>query len=76
MVRDDRVFPRPSPGCVKVSAVDRVWTTRFAIRSNCGRTRPSACLARAGVADGHVLVANAFGTGVLESPALRAFCPP
>ena len=25
---------------------------------------------------GHVLVANAFGTGVLESPALLAFLPP
>jgi hypothetical protein len=46
-------------------------SARDAIRFDAGDSRP-----RAGMARGNVLVANAFGMSVLESPALLAFLPP
>ena len=77
-VRDDRVFLQDASPACEPRARDpaRGWTTTSAIRSSCAPTRRSACPAWCRrCAPGNVLVANALGSGVLESPALHGFLP-
>jgi uncharacterized circularly permuted ATP-grasp superfamily protein/uncharacterized alpha-E superfamily protein len=76
-VRDDRVFLKTVSGLRPVHAIlrrlDDDYCDPLELRSDSTLGVPGLVQAwRAG----HVLVANAFGMGVLESPALLAFLPP
>jgi uncharacterized circularly permuted ATP-grasp superfamily protein/uncharacterized alpha-E superfamily protein len=76
-VRDDRVFLKTVSGLRPVHAIlrrlDDDYCDPLEMRSDSTLGIPGLLQAwRAG----HVRVANAFGMGVLESPALLAFLPP
>ena len=76
-VRDDRVFLKTVSGLRPVHAIlrrlDDDYCDPLELRSDSKLGVPGLVQAwRAG----NVLVANAFGMGVLESPALLAFLPP
>lgn len=76
-VRDDRVFLKTVSGLRPVHAIlrrlDDDYCDPLELRSD--STLGTSGLVQAWRA-GHVLVANAFGMSVLESPALLAFLPP
>jgi uncharacterized circularly permuted ATP-grasp superfamily protein/uncharacterized alpha-E superfamily protein len=76
MVRDDRVFLKTISGLRQVHAVVRRLDDTFCdpLELRADSTLGVPGLVQAWRA-GHVLVANAFGTGVLESSALPAFLP-
>lgn len=76
-VRDDRVYLKTVSGLRPVHAIlrrlDDDYCDPLELRSDSTLGIPGLLQAwRAG----HVLVANAFGMGLLESPALLAFLPP
>ena len=76
-MRDDRVFLKTVSGLRPVHAIlrrlDDDYCDPLELRSDSTLGVPGLVQAwRAG----NVLVANAFGMGVLESPALLAFLPP
>ena len=75
-VRDDRVFLKTVSGLRPVHAILRRLDDDFCdpLELRADSTLGVPGLVQAWRA-GHVLVANAFGTGVLESPALLAFLP-
>ena len=76
-VRDERVFLKTVSGLRPVHAILRRLDDDFCDPLE---MRPDSTLGIPGLVQawraGHVLVANAFGMGVLESPALLAFLPP
>ncbi len=75
-VRDDRVFLKTVTGLQPVHAILRRLDDHFCDPLE---LRPDSTLGIPGLVQawraGHVLVANAFGTSVLESPALRGCLP-
>jgi uncharacterized circularly permuted ATP-grasp superfamily protein/uncharacterized alpha-E superfamily protein len=76
-VRQDRVFLKTVAGLRPVHAILRRLDDDYCDPLE---LRPESTLGIPGLVQawraGHVLVANAFGMGVLESPALLAFLPP
>ena len=76
-VRDERVFLKTVSGLRPVHAILRRLDDDFCDPLE---LRPDSTLGVPGLVQawraGHVLVANAFGMSVLESPALLAFLPP
>ena len=76
-VRDERVFLKTVSGLRPVHAILRRLDDDFCDPLE---MRPDSTLGIPGLVQawraGHVLVANAFGMSVLESPALLAFLPP
>ena len=76
-VRDERVFLKTVSGLRPVHAILRRLDDDFCDPLE---MRPDSTLGITGLVQawraGNVLVANAFGMGVLESPALLAFLPP
>jgi uncharacterized circularly permuted ATP-grasp superfamily protein/uncharacterized alpha-E superfamily protein len=76
-VRDERVFLKTVSGLQPVHAILRRLDDDFCDPLE---MRPDSTLGIPGLVQawraGHVLVANAFGMSVLESPALLAFLPP
>jgi uncharacterized circularly permuted ATP-grasp superfamily protein/uncharacterized alpha-E superfamily protein len=76
MVRDDRVFLKTISGLRQVHAVVRRLDDTFCDPLE---LRADSTLGVPGLVQawrtGHVLIANAFGTGVLESPALPGLLP-
>ena len=75
-VRDDRVYLKTLTGLEPVHAILRRLDDDFCdpLELRADSTLGVPGLVQAWRA-GHVLVANAFGTGVLESPALLGFLP-
>jgi uncharacterized circularly permuted ATP-grasp superfamily protein/uncharacterized alpha-E superfamily protein len=75
-VRDDRVFLKTVAGLQPVHAILRRLDDHYCDPLE---LRPDSTLGVPGLVQawraGHVLVANAFGTSVLESPALRGCLP-
>jgi uncharacterized circularly permuted ATP-grasp superfamily protein len=73
-VRDATVYLKTlsCAGCTRSCAGS---TMTSATRWSCAPTRHSGCRLAGGRAPGRVLVANALGSGVLESPGLLGFLP-
>jgi uncharacterized circularly permuted ATP-grasp superfamily protein/uncharacterized alpha-E superfamily protein len=75
-VRDDRVYLKTLSGLRRVHAILRRLDDDFCDPLE---LRPRSTLGVPGLVQawraGHVLIANAFGTGVLESPGLFGFLP-
>ena len=75
-VRGERVYLKTVSGLRRVHAVLRRMDDDFCDPLE---LRPDSAIGIPGLVDawraGHVLIANAFGVGVLESPALQGFLP-
>jgi uncharacterized circularly permuted ATP-grasp superfamily protein/uncharacterized alpha-E superfamily protein len=75
-VRDNRVYLKVLGGLQQVDVIlrrlDDDWCDPLELRANSVIGIPGLVNA---VRNGHVAVANALGTGVLESPAIMAFLP-
>ena len=75
-VRDSRVFLKTSKACSRSTSSSAGSTTAFAIRWSCGG---DSFLGVPGLVDavraGNVVVANALGSGVIETAAILPFLP-
>ena len=74
-MRDNHVFLKTLSGLERVDVILRRVDDDFATRSNCATIPSSACPVWSKRCAGNVTIANALGSGIVQSPAFMSFLP-